>query len=229
MDLKAAVRSVLLGWYYPALGILVACGVAVFLHSREVPVYQAEATYVVTPYTGPTEGDTTESVKTLDATRSRSIMTTLTEIVSSDTARSTAATALGLDPTVIAGYAVEAVVAPEANVIATTVRGPDPEMTVALSNAIGEAAITRFIGLYKIYDVEPLDPPVTPTEPSNRGLVELAIMASAFGVLVGGGIALIRGLGFDSRGRSTMQSRLGAYGGATVTPLREHDRYQRVG
>jgi len=98
MDLKAAVRSLLLGWYYPALGVLVACGVAVFIHARETPVYDADATYVVTPYAGPTAGDTTESVKTLDATRSRTIMTTLTEIVVSDTARSDAATVLGLDP-----------------------------------------------------------------------------------------------------------------------------------
>src|SRR3989304_1969517 len=97
MDLKAAVRSVLLGWYYPALGILIACGVAVFLHSREAPVYEADATYVVTPYAGPTESDTTESVKTLDATRSRSIMTTLTEIVISETARTEAAAVLGVE------------------------------------------------------------------------------------------------------------------------------------
>lgn len=228
MDLKAAVRSLLLGWYYPALAILVASGVAGFLHSREVPMYEAGATYVVTPYTGPTEGDTTESVKTLDATRSRSIMTTLTEIVSSDTARRDAATFLGLDPTTLDAYAVTAVVAPEANVIATTVIGPDPDLTVAMSNAIGTAAITRFVGLYKIYDVVPLDPPVTPTSPSNRGLAELAIMASAFGVLVGGAIALIRGLGFEEH-RPTMERRLDAYGGGTVTPLREHDRFKRVG
>jgi len=228
VDLKAAVRSVLLGWYYPALGILIACGVAVFLHSREAPVYEADATYVVTPYAGPTESDTTESVKTLDATRSRSIMTTLTEIVISETARTEAAAVLGVEPASLAAYSVDAVVAPEANVIGTTVSGPDPETTVALSNAIGAAAVDRFIELYKIYDVVPLDPPVMPTTPSNRGLVSLAIMASAFGILVGGGIALIRGLGFDDR-RPTMERRLDAYGGGTVTPLRERERYKRVG
>ena len=229
MDLKAAVRSLLLGWYYPALGVLVACGVAVFIHARETPVYDADATYVVTPYAGPTAGDTTESVKTLDATRSRTIMTTLTEIVVSDTARSDAATVLGLDPGAVGGYTITAVVAPEANVIATTVRGPDPAMTVALSDAVGYAAIARFVDLYRIYDVVPLDTPVLPTMPSNRGLIELAIMASAFGILVGGGIALVRGLGFDDRRRTTMENRLEAYGGGTVTPLRERDRYQRVG
>ncbi|OFW63360.1 MAG: hypothetical protein A2135_01690 [Actinobacteria bacterium RBG_16_67_15] len=229
MDLKATVRSLLLGWYYPVLGILVACGAAVFLHARELPIYQTDATYVVTPYTGPTEFDTTESVKTLDATRSRSIMTTLTEIIGSETSRSEAAAALGLDPASLDRYAVDAIVAPEANVVATTVSGPDPALTVDLSNAIGTAAIARFIDLYKIYDVVPLDPPVLPTVPSNRGLVALAVMASAFGLLVGGGIALIRGLGFEDRRRSTMQTRLDAYGGATVTPLRGRDRYQRAG
>jgi capsular polysaccharide biosynthesis protein len=228
MDLKSTIRSLFLGWYYPALGVLVACGAAAFLHAREAPVYETNATYVLTPYTGPTDSDTTESVKTLDATRSRSILTTLTEIIGSETAQTEAAVSLGLDPTVLTSYEVAAVVAPEANVVAMTVRGPDPARTVDLSNAIGAAAVARFIDLYKIYDVVPLDPPVLPDVPSNRGLVELAIMASAFGLLVGGGVALVRGLGFDERRRS-MEDRLEAYGGGTVTPLRERDRYQRVG
>ncbi len=229
MDLKAAVRSVLLGWYYPALGILLACGIAVFLHAHQGPVYEVKASYVVTPYTGPTEGDTTEAVKTLNSTNGRSIMTTLTEIVASEAARTDAAALLGIDPAALSHYEVTAVVAPEANVISMTVGGPDPDTAVALTNAIGTAAVSRFVDLYKIYDVVPLDPPVRPADPANQGMVQLAIMASAFGLLVGGGVALLKGLGFEER-RRTMEQRLDAYrGGGTVTPLRGRDRYQRAG
>lgn len=229
MDLKSTLRSLLLGWYYPVFAILIACGAAVFFHGRQLPVYEATATYVVTPYTGPTEFDTTESVKTLDATRSRSVMTTLTEIIGSETSLSQAAATLGRDPATLTAFTVEAIIAPEANVVETTVIGPDPALTVELSNALGSAATARFIDLYKIYDVVVLDPPVLPTAPSNRGLTELAIMASAFGLLIGGGIALLRGLGLEPRGRSTMETRLRVYGGGTVTPLRDRDRYKRAG
>ena len=226
IDLKGALRSVLLGWYYPALGLLVALGVAAAIHTQSTPVYEAEATYIVFPYSPNATTDVTESVKTLDSTRSRSIMTTLTEIVESDAAAHDAAAALGIDPLLLEEYAVRGVVLPEANVIATTVRGPDAALAVQLSSAIGDAAIARFVGLYRIYDASVLDGPTLPTSPSNRGLLELGGMAAILGLLVGGIVAVLRDPE-PGRRRSTVHSRLGAYG--NVTPIKEHDRYKRVG
>ena len=226
MDIRSTLRAIVLGWYFPALGLLVALGVAAFIHTQSTPVYEANATYVVFPYQSTDTVDVTESVKTLDSTRSRSIMTTLTEIVQSEAALLDAAGALGLDPAILEAYEVTGIVRPEANVIATTVRGPDAALTVELSTAIGEAAVSRFVGLYRIYDAALLDTPTLPTSPSNRGLIELGAMAAILGLVIGSAIALIRDPE-PGRAGSTMRGRLGAYG--NVTPIREHDRYQRVG
>lgn len=226
MDFRGALRAIALGWYYPALGLLVALGAAAFIYTQSTPVYEARATYVVFPYSAPDDLDVAESVKTLDSTRSRSIMTTLVEIVESEAVRADAAAAAGLDLAGLEDYKVAGVVLPEANLIATTVHGPDPAVTVQLSSAIGDAAIARFVAFYRIYDAEALDAATLPTSPSNRGLIELGGMAAILGLLVGSAVALLRDPEPGSR-RSTMHGRLGAYG--NVTPIREHDRYQRVG
>jgi uncharacterized protein involved in exopolysaccharide biosynthesis len=226
MDFRSALRSIALGWYYPALGLLVALGAAAFIYTNSSPVYEARATYVVFPYSAPDDVDVAESVKTLDSTRSRSIMTTLVEIVQSESVRAEAAAAAGLDLASLEGYEIGGVVLPEANLIATTVRGPDPVVTVQLSGAVGDAAVARFVAFYRIYDADVLDPAVLPTSPSNRGLIELGGMAAILGLIVGSAIALIRDPE-PGRRHSTMHGRLGAYG--NVTPIREHDRYQRVG
>jgi uncharacterized protein involved in exopolysaccharide biosynthesis len=226
MDFRSALRSIALGWYYPALGLLVALGAAAFIYTKATPVYEARATYIVFPYSAPDDIDVAESVKTLDSTRSRSIMTTLVEIVQSDSVRAEAAAATGLDLAFLESYEIGGVVLPEANLIATTVSGPDPAVTVQLSSAVGEAAIARFVAFYRIYDANVLDAAALPTSPSNRGLIELGGMAAILGLLVGSGVALLRNPEPGRRG-STMHGRLGAYG--NVTPIREHDRYQRVG
>jgi uncharacterized protein involved in exopolysaccharide biosynthesis len=226
MDLRGALRSIALGWYFPALGVLIALGAATFIHTQATPVYEARATYVVFPYSAPDDVDVAESVKTLDSTRSRSIMTTLVEIVESHSVRTDAAAATGLDPATLEEYEVIGVVLPEANLIASTVRGPDPVVAVQFSEAVGEAAIARFVAFYRIYDAEVLDAAPLPTTPSNRGLIELGGMATILGLLVGSAFALLRDPE-PGRRRSTMHGRLGAYG--NVTEIREHDRYQRVG
>lgn len=226
MTFKSTLLALRTGWQFLAIGLLVALAAAFALHRSAEPVYEASATYVVSPGLGVDAYDVAEGVKTLDSSRSRSIMTTLTEITMSDTVRDEAVAGLGLDPAVAASYSVLSVVLPEANVIQTTVSGPDPDVAAALTARIGDVGGLRFVALYQIYDVVVLDPAAVPTTPSNPGLPTLIVLTSALGLAAGAAAALIR---FAAGGeRRTVGSRLKAYD-PTVTPIEEHSRFKRVG
>lgn len=226
MNFKTTLLALRSGWQFIAVGLLVALAAAFALHRSATPIYEASATYVVSPGLGADAYDVAEGVKTLDSSRSRSIMTTLTEITMSDTVLDEAFGTLGLDPAAAGAYSVESIVVPEANVIQTTVSGPDPELAASLTTLVGDVGGLRFIGLYQIYDVVVLDPPSVPTEPTNTGLPTLIVLTSVLGIAAGAGAALVR---FAVGGsRRTVGSRLSAYD-PTVTPIEEHSRFQRVG
>jgi len=226
MNFSTTIQALRSGWQFIAVGLLVAVAAALTLNSTATPVYEARATYVVSPGLDADAFDVAEGVKTLDSSRSRSIMTTLTEITMSDTVLDEAFTGLGLDPAAASAYAVESIVVPEANVIQTTVTGPDPELAAALTTLVGDTGALRFIALYQIYDVVVLDPASVPTSPSNTGLPTLLVLTSFLGIAAGAGAALLR---FAAGGsRRTVGSRLSAYD-PSVTPIEEHSRFKRVG
>jgi uncharacterized protein involved in exopolysaccharide biosynthesis len=226
MDFKTTLHALRSGWPFLLLGLAVAVAGAFALHRTAEPVYEASATYVVSPGLNADPDDVTEGVKTLDSSRSRSIMTTLTEITMSETVLDEAFATLGFDPATAAAYSVDSIVIPEANVIQTTVAGPDPEITAALTTLVGDIGGLRFVGLYQIYDVVVLDQAPVPTAPSNPGLPILIALTSVLGLAAGAGAAMIR---FAWTGeRRTVGSRLKAYD-PTVTPIEEHSRFKRVG
>lgn len=227
MNFQTTLTALRSGWQFIAVGILVAVAVALALHSTAEPMYEASASYVVSPGAGADAGDVTEGVKTLDSSRSRAIMTTLTEITMSDTVLEEAFADLGLEEPAESEYTVESVVIPEANVIETTVTGPDASTAAALAASVGEIGALRFIALYQIYDVVVLDPASTPTEPSNPGLAVLLVLTTAIGLVAGIAAALLR-YAAGGGGRRTVHNRLSAYD-KSVTPIEEHSRFKRVG
>jgi uncharacterized protein involved in exopolysaccharide biosynthesis len=226
MNFKTTLLALRSGWQLVALGLIVALAAAFALDRASTPTYEAMATYVVSPGLDADPDDVAEGVKTLDSSRSRSIMTTLTEITMSDTVLDEAFTNLGFDPAPASEYTVESIVIPEANVIQTTVAGPDPEVAASLTALVGDIGGFRFVGLYQIYDVVVLDRAAVPTSPSNTGLPTLIVLTSVLGIAAGAGAAMLR---FAWGGeRRSVGSRLKAYD-PTVTPIEEHSRFKRVG
>ena len=222
MDLSTALAALRRGWIFPVVAMLAACGVAAAFHRNQAPSYEAAGTYLVVP--SPSDPDIIENIKTMDSTRSRTILTTLTEIMTSDTVSAAAAAAVGVDP---ADYRVAAGALAEANGVTLRVTGPDAIATVAMANAVATSSAAQFVALYRIYEVSALDPPVSPAAPAGRGLSELLALAAVVGLILGGALALVRTPPGHGR-RRTVSSRIDAYGG-NVTPLRDHDRIQRVG
>lgn len=222
MDLSSALAALRRSWILPVITVLAACAVAAVLHNNQKPSFETTATYLVAP--SPTDPDIIENIKTLDATRSRTILTTLTEIMTSDTVITEAAAVAGVDPE---RYKVSAAALPEANGVTLRIVGPDPAATPALADAVAAASSVRFVVLYRIYEVSVLDPPLAPAEPAGRGLFELLALAATVGLVMGGSLALMR-TPPGHRRRATVSRRIDAYGG-NVTPLRERERIKRVG
>jgi uncharacterized protein involved in exopolysaccharide biosynthesis len=224
MDTSTALRAILKGWYFVALGALAAIAIAVYLEATALPVYESSATYIISPTLDDPTVDVGDSVNTLDDARSRAIVATYAEILSSDAVHIEAVTSLGLDTGALADYEFKAAILPEANVVELTVVGPSPQITVLLSAAVGGIGSERFVALYQIYDVGLLDPAVAPTTPSNPTLVQTIVMAGGLGVLAGAAVALLFGAPRVRRA-NRMRSRLSAYTDPAVTPLhRPEDR-----
>ena len=218
MDTSSALRAIGRGWYFLVIGAVAAAIAAVILTSSQAPVYEASATYIISPRLDDSAG-AAESVRTLDGDRARAIVSTMVEVMTSDTVQQEAASTIGMGAATLAAYSVAAVVLPEAYVAELRVTGPEPQNAVLLSSAVGDLAAERFVALYQIYDVGLLDPAGLPRAPVNRSVVETAVMAGALGLLAGALVALLAGAPLIRRSRK-MQSRLSHYGGeATVTRL----------
>jgi capsular polysaccharide biosynthesis protein len=231
MQTSMALRSMAKGWYFVVLGLLAAVGAAVYLEATAVPVYDSSATYIISPKLDDPAISVEESVKTLDDARSRAIVSTYAEILSSESVHREASAGLGLDVTALADYDFNAAVLPEANVVELMVRGPDPQTTTRLSAAVGDLASERFTDLYLIYDVGLLDPAVAPTSPSNPTLVQTIAMACGLGLLAGAAVALLFGAPRVRR-EDRMRRRLTAYadsGGSVVTPLHRGEEHRASG
>lgn len=227
MDLKTTLSALRNGWHLLLIGALMAAAAAITLDRTAAPFYEASASYVLSPRADIDPSDVAQGVSTIDSSRSRSIMTTLTEIVASDAVETEALATLGLDPGLADSYSVESIIVPEANVIETLVTGPDPEIVATLASTIGEIGGSRFVELYQIYDVRVLDAATTPSEPANPDLGQTLVIAVAIGLIVGTGAAVLRSA-WLARPGSTMGSRLKAYS-TKVTPIEKHDRFKRVG
>ena len=227
MDLKTTLSALRTGWHLLVVGAVIAAMAAVAFDRTATPVYEATASYVVSPGGDIAADDVARGVDTLDSSRSRSIMATLTEIAASNAVLTEAFSTLDIDSELSGSYTVQSIVIPEANVMETIVTGPDPQLAAALASAIGEIGGARFVDLYRIYDVVVLDGATIPTNPSNPGLSQMLVIAIAIGLMAGAGAALLRSA-WSERSRHTMQSRLGAYDPA-VTSIEEHNRFQRAG
>ncbi len=228
MDAATALRALRRGWFLVLIGGAVAATAAFALAGTATPQYEASSTYVVSPAGGAGTSDVAESIRTLDDARSRAIVSTFVEVLSSGTVHDRGAALAGLSEQILEDYSIRAAVLPEANVVELTVRGPTPEVVAALSGTIGISAAETFVDLYKIYDVSQLDAAEVPDAPAGRGLVTTVALAGLLGLAAGAAVALLWGLAAGPAS-NRLQARLASYDrerSAVITPLRS-DRDQR--
>ena len=111
-------------------------------------------------------GDVINSISTLDK---RSIVTTYSAILNSDTIYSQAIEDLKFNPELLKEYKRSAVVLPKLSVLEIYIEGSNPRTTMLLANSIGRQAIAYIDGLNQGYNIRVLDPAQLPTEPIRLG------------------------------------------------------------
>jgi diguanylate cyclase (GGDEF)-like protein len=190
MEIKMYLRMLQRGWWLVVLCTLTAMAASLSLSYISKPTYVSTARFVVSPDAALSVGtDVINSINTLDK---RSIVTTYSAVLNSDTIYTQAIVDLKLDPVQLTGYLRSAVVLPESNVLEISVEGSDPQTTMLLANSIGKQAISYIDGLNQGFNIRVLDPAQMPTEPIRPQPVRDASLAIVFGLVLGASLAIIR-------------------------------------
>ncbi|MCP5095511.1 MAG: diguanylate cyclase [Chloroflexi bacterium] len=151
-------------------------------------MFKTTASFIVSPGPSLLAGQDKEVINSIEALDKRSIVSTYAEVLKSDTVFDTAVSELGLDGESFSGYAVTAVVLPDASVLELTIEGPDPQRIAQLANQIGELSIEYIEGLYLVYDINLLDraaPPSSPFSPQpTRDSAVAFILGGGFGAML---------------------------------------------
>lgn len=190
MEIKMYLRMLRRGWWLVVLCPLIALAAALTFSYLTQPIYVATARFIVSPDAALSDSsDVINSINTLDK---RSIATTYSAILNSDTIFTQAVVDLKLDPIQVADYLRSAIVLPESNVLEVSVEGADPQLAMMLANSIGKQSIAYIDGLNQGFNIRVLDPaqiPIVPTRPQPLRDASLAIV---FGIVLGSSLAIIR-------------------------------------
>ena len=191
MEIKMYLRMLQRGWWLMLLCVFTATAASLILSYVTQPTYVSTARYVVSPDAALGEGSDViiNSINTLDK---RSIATTYSAVLNSDTIFSQAIVDLKLDPIQVEEYIRSAVVLPESNVLEVTVEGANPQLTMMLANSIGKQAIAYIDGLNQGFNIRVLDPAQIPTDPIRPQPVRDASLAVVFGLVLGASLAIVR-------------------------------------
>lgn len=190
MELKMYFRMLLRGWWIIGLTALVAMNAALVTSLLMKPVYSTSARFSVSPNSTLVTGS--DMITSLEALDKRSIVVTYAEFLNSSRIYSETLSALQLKPEDMIKYKHTTIVLPDANILTLTVEGPDPNLVTILANSLGERAVSYIKDLYKVYDINFLDPAVTPTIPIRPKPLRDASLALVLGVIIGSVLAIVR-------------------------------------
>lgn len=190
MEIRMYLRMLQKGWWLIALCLFSAAAASLTFSYLSVPIYLATARFVASPDASFSQGgDIINSINTLDK---RSIVTTYSIVLTSNTIYNEAVDDLKTDPEVFAEYNRSVVVLPESNVLELFVEGPDPVLAANLTNSIGSQAIQYIDGLNQGFNIRILDPAQIPTEPIRPRPSRDLSLAIIFGLVLGSSLSLVR-------------------------------------
>ena len=191
MEIKYYLRTLLRGWWLIFLTMLIALEVAMVLDYIATPIYQAKASFAVSPNI--TElSSSSDILSSLDTLDKRSIVTTYAEFLNSQRIYDETLASLNIDPTTLTKYTRTTIVITDSNVLELTVQGTDPNTVAVLANSIGQHAIAVIQNLYSAYDISMLDPAVPSQLPVRPVPLRDAGLALALGLVIGCALAILR-------------------------------------
>lgn len=190
MELRFYLNLLIKKWWIvlPAFLITLASTIA-FTFTQE-PVYEATATFLVTPDTS--FEDVKSFVTGLDVlSRRPEIATTYTEVVTSRLIKNQAAEELGLYSWQKQSLTINSKLQAGTNVLKITVEGNDPALVRDFTNAIGRHTIAYVETLYEAYALKSLDQATLPESPIRPNKALYLALGAVFGLALGAGLAFL--------------------------------------
>jgi diguanylate cyclase (GGDEF)-like protein len=196
MELKIYWRMLKRRWWLVAMTLLIVVGATYALTSRQRPVYETSATFVIRPRLSPTAGTEAERsddfVRALDMVSRRvEINTTFAEVATSRLIKQEAIAELGLTSAQRQGLAVSSRVIGGTNVLEISVEGHDPAIISDFANVVGERTVAYVSGLYDVFELEPLDAAASPSRPVRPNLIINLLMGLVLGLALGGSLVFM--------------------------------------
>lgn len=185
MEMKAYWRILKRRWWLLLFGFAVVFGVTWYLTSRQPPIYEASATFVIRPRVSEgSMGD--EFVRALDIVSRRvEINTTFAEVATSRLISDQAEAGLGLSPAEKEGLDVNARVVGGTNVMEISAEGRDPAIVRDFANAVGVETVNYVSKLYDVFELEPLDEATLPRKSSRPNVPLNLAMGGIMGLALG--------------------------------------------
>lgn len=195
MEIKLYLRMLQRSWWVVVLTALAAVGAALVASYLATPIYESTARYIVSPNPAFLKnGVDYNLIYSLDTLDKRTIITTYAEVLNSPRIYNETIEALRLSPTDVVDYSYSAVVLPSTNIIQFSVQGPDPQRVAAITQTMGQRAVTYVETLYQVYDMGLLDPAAASVVPVSPVPLRDAGVALVVGLVLGAGLALLKEL-----------------------------------
>jgi len=171
MELRAYLRILIGKWWIVLPAFLITFTSTTVFTFTQAPVYQATATFVVTPKA--LFADVRGYLSSLEVlSRRTEISTTYAEVANSHQIKKLAADELGLSSAQKRSLSVDSQLQAGTNVLKITVQGNDPILVRDFTNAVGTQIVAYIQELYEMHELKPLDQATLPTSPikPNKGL-----------------------------------------------------------
>ncbi len=190
MEVKIYLQMLMDKWWLVLLCFLVTFTATVVLTFVQPLVYQATATFIVTPNTA--FPDTRSFLSSLEVLSRRSeIASTYSEVIKSNLIKDMALEELGLSGDRVRGYVIDSSLRAGTNVLQIQVRGTDPALVRDMANVIGEKTMSYISKLYEMYEIKPLDVAKLPTRPISPNKTLYLALGVVLGLALGVGLAFV--------------------------------------
>lgn len=177
-------------WWVLTLAFVVVLTSTYFWTTRQKPVYESQATFVIRPRSDVVLGN--DYIRALDTISNRGeINSTFAEVASSQLVKRRAIEQMKLSPEAQRGLSVTSKIIGGANVLQIVVQSYSPSLARDFANAVGEQTIGYTDGLYDVYRVEVLDLASAPSRPIKPNLTLNMTLGALLGLALGAALIFL--------------------------------------
>jgi capsular polysaccharide biosynthesis protein len=176
-------RTLKRGWWIVLVVLAVSLAAGIVFTKRETRVYRAYTTLAVTP--NHEVKKVSEIIDSLDTLDRRSVIATFAKLPPTRETRESAARRLGAESGGFRGYAVNASVLPNTNIIKIVVEGPDPEKAADLANAVASVTKRKARSMYRIFKMTRIAKAVPSRRPIHPDPGRNVLVAGIIGLFLG--------------------------------------------